>query len=269
MMVHLPEKKSTIITIFSTASAVGKSVLAVNITAELAKQNFKVCIVDLDLQFGDVCHYLKLKPEFSIYHYQEADKLSGNGVLDNYLLKYNEHLSVLAAPAEIEESYNIETQTVLKALDYLKTQYDYIILDTASGFSDINLVVMDSSDIILFVGILDFIPTIKNMKIGYATMLKIGYPKEKIRFVLNRSNAKKNISIKDVEDLLEESFYHVLPNAFVMTLASIRAGVPMVSSIPANDYGEKVKELVDKLLNRSPKKGSSSGLGSWVKRLFT
>ena len=260
VIVHNEKTEGEIITIFSTASAVGKSVLSTNLAAQLAKCNYNVCLVDLDFQFGDVCHYLKLKPEYSFYDYQkDPDK----GV-SKYLLKYNDNLSVLAAPVKLEESYNIEAQIVIQAINELRKSYDYIVIDTASGFNEVNLVALDISKTIVFLGIVDFIPTIKNMKIGYGTMLNIGYPKEKIRFILNRSNAEKNINVKDVESILGEKFYHSLPNEFGGIINSLRTGIPLVYNPTSSEYGDSVTKLVEKLLGRVAKSNS----GSWISRLF-
>lgn len=52
-----------VITFFSTASAVGKTLVACNMASELAREGYRVCLADFDLQFGDVCHFLKLQPE--------------------------------------------------------------------------------------------------------------------------------------------------------------------------------------------------------------
>ena len=59
-------RKGTIITVFSTAYAVGKTLIASNMAAELAKSRHTVCLIDLDLQFGDVASALKLTPEKTI-----------------------------------------------------------------------------------------------------------------------------------------------------------------------------------------------------------
>lgn len=261
MIVQGQGNTGTIITVFSTASAVGKTVLSINLAAQLAADNFKVCVVDFDFQFGDVCHYLKLQPSYSIYDYQEAQDRD----INEFLVKYNENLSVLAAPLKIEQSYNIDATIVLNILNELKKQFDFVIIDTVSGFSDVNLMAMDVCQTILFMGILDFLPTIKNMKIGYNTMLNIGYEPEKIRFILNRSNAKRNIGTKDVEIVLGQSFYYALPNEFAITINSIRAGVPMVYNKSTSEFGEQIGRLVDLLLDRTPQKKNN---GSWLKRFF-
>ena len=93
--------------------------------------------------------------------------------------------SVLAAPKALEEAYNIHHNYAVRAIRKLQTQYDYILIDMASMFSTLNLAMLDLSTIVTFLGIVDFIPTIKNMKIGMDTLKMLGYDKNKIRLVLN------------------------------------------------------------------------------------
>ena len=180
--------------------------------ASLAQAGNSVCIVDLDLQFGDVCHYLQLEPEKTIFDAQQAIvQNEADFFAENYSTSYScgeVDFSVLAAPLKMEEAYNISAPAVQRVINSLRPQFDYIVVDTTAAFSELNLAVMDQSTLITFVGIVDFIPTIKNMKIGYDTMRSIGYEKNRIRFVLNRSDAKTSIAPEDVEQLLEERFYH-------------------------------------------------------------
>ena len=195
-------------------------------------------------------------------NYQEAITLyHGGGVA----------FDVLAAPLKLEEAYNIATPAASAILSGLRTAYDYVVVDTTATFSDLNLAVMDMSTIITFVGIVDFIPTIKNMKIGYDTMRSIGYDKNKIRFILNRSNSKTAIELQDVEQLLEEEFYHVVPNDFAAANASIHQGIPIIGTKDKNALSHSLQELAAKYTNRLQERQGSGGgaLTAWVKRLFT
>jgi len=107
------------------------------------------------------------------------------------------------------------------------------------------------------------------MKVGYDTMRSIGYEKNKIRFVLNRSNSKTHIELQDVEQLLEEHFYHVLPNNFSTAIESIHKGIPLVVDSERTTLGRSMQELVAKYTNRLQETGKSdASLSSWVKRLF-
>lgn len=198
--------KGTIFTVFSTAYAVGKTLIAVNIAAELARDGFKVCLADLDLQFGDIRYYLKLEPEMTIADAERAMQNNPNEVkMSNYLTPFhsgNIRFDVLVNPDLLEEAYNMDISLIRTMVERLQLEYDYVIVDTTSTFSALNLSMMDLSTIIDFVGLVDFIPTIKNMKRGSDTLKELGYDDTKIRYVLNRSNARTRIDVSDVEQIL-------------------------------------------------------------------
>jgi len=257
-------RNGIIITVFSTASAVGKTLIAVNLTAELAHQGFRACVVDLDLQFGDIANFLQLRPTQTIYDAQLAiDKNPEQFDPLTYttLYKYEDtSFSVIAAPNTLEQSYNVSAKQVGKVMGELRREYDYVIVDTMATFTELNLQIMDISTIITAVAIVDFIPTIKNMKMGYEAMKRLGYASNKIRFILNRSNAKTNIEISDVERLLDARFYHVLPNDFKAAVESIQSAVPIVLD-QAKRYSPLAAgliELTDKYTNRTGKARSTN-----------
>ena len=248
------EIHGVVITFFSTASAVGKTLISTNMASELARQGKKVCLIDFDLQFGDVSNYLQLMPERTVYDLQQAMLMQGKYVrAEEYLTPFEYHnvvFYVLAAPAKLEEAYNIEEDKAIEMVRQLQTVFDYVLVDTTSMFSRLNLALLDLSTIVSFLGIVDFIPTIKNMKIGTETLKKLNYDKNKIRLILNRSNAKTRISIDDVENLLGESFYHILPNDFQAASRSIKDGVPLVLRSGGSSLGDALRDLVARYTNR-------------------
>ncbi len=264
-----------VITFFSTASAVGKTLVACNMASELAREGYRVCLVDFDLQFGDVCHFLKLQPTKTLADLQRTMQVEGDSCrVQDFLTPYDRadvHFSVLAAPKLLEEAYNIHHDYAVRAVRALQRQFDYILIDMASMFSTLNLAMLDQSTIVTFLGIVDFLPTIKNMKIGMDTLKTLGYDKNKIRLVLNRSDAKTRISLADVQKLLGEPFYHVLPNDFRAASTSIRDGIPLVLAPQRTALGDALRALVA----RSPNPGSPPAEteakqqeSSWLSRIF-
>lgn len=125
--------------------------------------------------------------------------------MSNYLTPFhsgNIRFDVLVNPDLLEEAYNMDISLIRTMVERLQLEYDYVIVDTTSTFSALNLSMMDLSTIIDFVGLVDFIPTIKNMKRGSDTLKELGYDDTKIRYVLNRSNARTRIDVSDVEQIL-------------------------------------------------------------------
>lgn len=269
-----------VMTFFSTASAVGKTLISCNMASELARQGRRVCLIDFDLQFGDVCNYLQLLPENTMADVQKALTVQGNAChVEEFLTPYEYNdtvFYVLAAPKKLEEAYNIKKDYAVQAVKQLQAKFDYVIVDTTSMFSVLNLALLDLSTIVTFLGIVDFIPTIKNMKIGSDTLNDLNYDKNKIRLVLNRSNAKTRISIDDVERLLGEKFYHILPNDFRAASQSIKDGIPLVLKNDTTALSEALCDLVARYTNSGGYNETDkadivddvSGDGSWLHRLF-
>ena len=274
MGVFTQEINGVVITFFSTASAVGKTLISTNMASELARQGKKVCLVDFDLQFGDVSNYLQLLPQRTVHDLQQAmSRQQGVAVrAEEFLTPYEYHnvvFYVLAAPTKLEEAYNIDADKAMDMVRQLQKVFDYVLVDTTSTFSKLNLALLDLSTIVSFLGIVDFIPTIKNMKIGSETLKKMNYDKNKIRLILNRSNAKTRISIEDVENLLGEPFYHILPNDFHAASQSIKDGVPLVLRSGGSELGEALRDLVARYTNRVyDDAGDERGSESWLARIF-
>lgn len=238
-----------VITYFSTASAVGKTLLSINMASELARQGSRVCLVDMDLQFGDVEDYLGIHPEYDLadVHMFMKDESSYDAEMIMFLSNYSHkgvNFCVLPSPKDLTLAYNIDPNIAGKIIEQLRTMFDYVVVDTTSMFSELNMILLDLSTIVTFLGIVDFIPTIRNMKIGMDTLRSLNYDADKIRLVLNRSDAKTDISIGDVEELLGERFFAVLPNDYKAASQSIKTGIPLVLSGARSALTTELRNLI-------------------------
>ena len=270
------ERSGILISLFSTASAVGKTFLAVNMAAALAEQGFRVCVADLDLQFGDSAYFLGVHPEKAVYDAQEAaEKDSPSFRAEDYVTpcqKGNTLFYILAAPDRVEQAYTLSDRAVLRTLQELRKLFDYVLVDMTSVFSELNMSVMSESTLVMAVVTVDFIPTIKNMKTGLDAMKRTSFDTARLRYILNRSNAKTNISLEDVEKLLGAEFYHILPNDYQTAVESIHSGLPLLldPSRKNTALARSLEELCRKLTNKG---GAAEGSTprrdrSWLSRLF-
>lgn len=247
------ERSSVIISVFSTTPGIGKTVIAINLAAGLAREGYTVCLADLDLQFGDVLNYLKIESGNTIAGAQRALLDSPDTFqIKDYLVYYSYgglNFSILPAPRFIYDAYQTDIQIVTNIIHQLN-YYDYIIIDLNSMFSALNLAMLDLSTIINYVGVIDFLPALKNYKIGYDTLLRFEYEESKIRLVENRSDSQKLISGDDVEKLLGEPFYHRLPNDYPSVNKSINSGQPLMFAAPDSRLTKGIGDLVRLYTNR-------------------
>ncbi len=251
-------RSSVIISVFSTGSGIGKTVTAINLAASLANYGHSVCLVDLDLQFGDVVNYLRLQPNRTLFDacndYKEDKK---NFHIEDYLTPYtfetaggNEvSFDVIAPPKTIYDAYTIEVAVVEKIIKRLKN-FEFVICDLSAVFSALNIAVLDLSTVVNFLGVIDFMPSVKNFKLGYDTLIAFNYPESKIRLVENRSNSQKLISGSDVERVVGAKFYYNFPNDFPSASKSIREGKPLLAVAPDSALTRGIQSLAGMYSNR-------------------
>ena len=247
------ERSSVIISVFSTTPGIGKTIVAINLAAVLAHEGYKVCLCDLDLQFGDVLNYLKLTSTKTVAAAQR-ELLNHPQSFDirNFLIDYsqgNVTFSILPAPLYVFDAYQTDVHVVTDIIGRLN-YCDYIILDLNSMFSALNLAMLDISTVINYVGVIDFLPALKNYKVGYDTLIRFEYEESKIRLVENRADSQKLIEGRDVEKLLGEPFYHRLPNDYPSVNKSINAGQPLMFVAPDSKLTKSFDDLVGLYTNR-------------------
>ena len=251
-------RRSITISIFSTSAGNGKTLTAVNLAACLAADGYAVCVVDLDLQFGDVANYLGLTPKYTIADAQLALERGDEefDVLD-YLTEYHTQdwggndleFFVLARPPMIFDAYGVSIPIVEHIINSLQW-FNFVIIDMNAAFSALNLAVLDTSTIINYIGVVDYLPAIKNYKLGYDTLIRFEYEESKIRLVENRFSSKKLIRTRDIERLLGEKFFHHLPNDFKAVTQSIHECKPLMFSAPESKLTQSIMELAASYTNK-------------------
>ena len=247
-------RSNVIISVFSTTPGIGKTLVAINLATGLACEGNKVCLVDLDLQFGDVTNYLQINSNKTIAGAQRSFKADpAKFDVDKFLVKYLTgyfDFSVLPAPVYVRDAYLIDVLTVETIIGQHLKEFDFVVLDLNSAFSSLNLAMLDLSTVITYIGTIDFLPALKNYKIGYDTLLRFEYEEQKIRLVENRADSQKLIQSSDVEKLLGESFYHRLPNDFPSATKSIQEGRPLMFAAPNSKLTKSFSDLAARYTNR-------------------
>jgi pilus assembly protein CpaE len=223
--------RATVITVFSAKGGCGKTTVSTNLAAALADGGRReVCIVDLDLAFGDVAIAMQLFPTHTISDAVALeDTLDPSGV-SSLLTQHSPGLRVLSAPVEPGLAENIPVSLVSKLLSIMREMFDYVIVDTPPAFTDQVLAAFDASDIAILLATLD-IPALKNLKLSLETLELLNYPREKIRLILNRADSKVGLDAGEVEKTLRAPISALVPSSRAVPAATNR-GVPIVLDQP-------------------------------------
>lgn len=243
-----------VLTVFSTKGGAGKSVIATNLAVALAQRsNQPVCLVDADLQFGDVAVMLKLTPHHTIVDAVASIDRMDAALLESLLVTHEmSGLRVLPAPLEPAFADQVGAAEMVAIVEQLRTFCSYVIVDTPAYFNDVVLGLVEISDKVVLVAGMD-IPNIKNVKIGLQTLRLLNTPMEKLMLVLNRSNSKVKLDIGEVERTLQVKASALIPSD-VLIPQSVNKGVPVVLHAPKSPVAKSIQQMAELFLPANVKR---------------
>ena len=235
-----------VVTVFSPKGGVGKTTMAVNLALALAGRGArKVCLVDLDLAFGDVSITMQLFPTHSIEHAVGSEETLDQPMLHALLTRHPESVMVLAAPAHPDVRERITPALVSRVLRTLREDFDYVVVDTSPSFDDLTLTALDETDECLVVATLD-VPTLKNVKVALETFDALDIAPGHRHLLLNRADDAVGLGPEKVETILGMPVSAKVATA-VEIAAATNAGTPIVSGQPHHPSSVAVLELAARL----------------------
>ncbi|MDP5274494.1 AAA family ATPase [Chengkuizengella axinellae] len=241
-------KKGDMIAICSANGGIGRTVMSTNLAVALAKNDMRVCNIDGNFQFGDLCLSMDVRPTFTIKDTVEELDQMDEYTLANFLVSHSSGVKILASPERPEYAELVTTSVLEKVYKLLVNQFDYLIVDTEAGLQDLSLFFIEKSDEIFLLTTLDMV-VMRNTKMMLETFDILGQ-KEKVRVLVNKSSVDSVIKTADVPGILEtENIFHI-PNQPQLVTQSMNVGVPFVSNHGKTDLAKAYFKIAEQLLSK-------------------
>lgn len=238
-------QQGKVITFFCTKGGTGKTTLASNLAVGLSSQTRKkVALLDLDLTAGDVCVMLNITAKSTISDLVQEQGTIDFPLVDAFLVPHLSGAKVLPAPLSPEQAELVTPSHVEQVLKVLKDKFDYIVVDTAPLYSDINLAVLEASDLIILVLNQD-LTTLKHVKTALDILNTLNLAR-KARVVLNQYGPV-GIKVKDLEKTLNTNMTALVVEDQKTVKSAVNKGLPFVLSQPGSKVAANVLDLIGAL----------------------
>lgn len=243
-----------IITVFSTKGGVGKTTVAANVAADLAaRTRLRVCLVDLDLEFGNLSAFYGAVPKLSIADLcRTAAPLTLSNVQEAMVVDPVLGIPILSSPPTPDLASVVDGEAkkdpgrnyVVEILSLLRFGYDYVVVDTAARFSEATITALDEAWRVLMVASPD-IPALQSTARGLSVLVeKLGYSGEKLKLILNRSNAAIGLTHEDMTEFLNFPITYRLPSDGDAAVRACNTGLPMVRKRGRSPLARSLRALV-------------------------
>jgi pilus assembly protein CpaE len=251
-----------VVTIFGAKGGVGATAIATNLAGAMQRRSLRTCLVDLDLYLGDVLAFLDIPGSYSI-----TDVLANMSRLDRDLLatsvtKHRSGVSVLAQSSKVEEAEQIKGPEITALLEFLRRNYDFVIVDGVRGFDEISLAALDSSQHV-FMTLTQDVPAVRNGQRCLELFGRLQYDQGRIKLLLNRYQKASKITMEVVSETLGQQLTHTISNDFLLLIDAINRGVLLTEVAPRARITQDIEGLIPHLLpEKAPRLRRQSLLGT-------
>ncbi len=252
-----PRKRgpARVVLFYGAKGGVGTTTIAINTAIALHKElGRRVCLIDANLQFGDHRVFLDLGLDRPSVVDLATAPTRDEELVRQILVKHESGIELLLAPPSPETAELVNSDSLPEVVGLLANDFDYIILDVDKRLDEINLRLMDVAQTIYVVMTAD-LPCLKNVRLVLETINHLGYSDEKVKLILNRSNAFTGINVKNAESALKRRIDYQIINEYRSAIGALNSGAPFMYTKADSVLGRDVLDFVkaiDKDLEEQP-----------------
>lgn len=211
----------------------GATLLACNLAHQLSVNGGSTLLLDLDLQFGSVAHYLDVPANHS-----QVEVLQGIDSMDSVALRgfcshFSPALHVLGGREnELCLPMDIRHEQLEALLHLARSSYDWVVVDLPRQIDHLTGITLEQADQVLIV-VQQSISHLKDAsRLAHILRDDLGVRASHLQVVVNRYNKNAPINLHDIAAALQCSELQKLPNDFAVVSESQNSGVPLDVQAP-------------------------------------
>jgi pilus assembly protein CpaE len=218
----------SILSFFGAKGGVGTTTLAVHLAMYLVQCHKKrTLLIDNHPELGHVSVYLGLDGSKYPFHevVKNVNRLDSE-LLHGFIAKHPSGLEVLSSPDICGGTKSLDPDAVSKTLEFLRSEYEYVIVDCATNLDETNLAVIDLSTRVYLVATPE-IGAIRDLSRYVDSLMQIEYTTEKMHVVVNRFSSRYAVNVEQIEKAIRLPIAIRLPNNYTELVRSVNLGEPV------------------------------------------
>lgn len=209
------------------------------------------CIVDLDIQYGDVANYFGLSPKSSIIDLLEAGDRLDSVMIRNTATASGRGPSVVAAPAELGPLEVVAIASLQRLLHLCRSEYDLVLLDLPSSWTNwVMSTIVDCSLVLLLTE--PSLHSIRRTRRCLDLLDEVGVPSNQTGLVVNNVQRRflRQIDVSDVEATLQRQIVGAIPRDSETLSKAQDQGLLLDEVARKTPFAEAINDLAIKLQER-------------------
>jgi len=237
-----------LVAVMNAKGGSGATLLACNLAHQLSAKG-KTLLLDLDLQFGSVAHYLDVLPTHShVEVLQQIDEMD-SVALRGFCNHFSPTLHVLGGREnELCLPLDVRLEQLEALLQLARSTYDWVVVDLPRQIDHLTGTTLEQADRIYIV-VQQSLSHLKDAsRLARILRDELGVRGEHMQVVVNRYNKAAPISLRDIGAALCCTELQKLPNDFMVVSQSQNTGVPLDLQAPRAPITLALHEMSQELI---------------------
>lgn len=244
------DRSGVVIPVHGMAGGTGATTFAVNLAWELAtidkKNPPRVCLLDLDLQFGSASTYLDLPRKESVLEMLSDTEHLDSEAFMHALLPFHDQLHVLTAPTDLVPLDLVSPADIAKVIELARINFDYVVIDMPSTMVEWSQSVLEAAHVYFAMLELDMRSAQNTLRLKRALQAE-DLPFDKLRFILNRAPGFTDLNgkarVKRLAESLGIAIEVQLPDGGKAVAQTGDHGIPLAEGAAKNGLRKEIAKL--------------------------
>jgi pilus assembly protein CpaE len=254
------DREAVVLPVHGMSGGVGASTFACNLAWELATISKtdapRVCLLDLDFQFGAISTNLDLPRRDVVFEILQDTASADSESFVKSMLTFNDKLHVFTAPPDMLPLDIVQGEDIDRLIDMAQANFDFVVIDMPSTIVSWTETVLNRAHVYFALMELDLRSAQNVLRLVRALKAE-ALPLEKMRYVLNRAPKFTDLSaksrVKRMAESLDITIEIQLPDGGPQVTQANDHGLPMSESNAKNPLRKEIQKLAKSLydLNKS------------------
>lgn len=250
------DRDGIVLPVHGLAGGVGASTFAANLAWELANADKtkppRVCLLDLDFQFGAASTYLDLPRREAVFEILSDTTNADSDSFLQAMLTFNDKLHVFTAPSDMLPLDIVQPEDISRIIDMAQANFDFVIIDMPKTIVSWTETVLNRSHVYFAMMELDLRSAQNVLRLVRALKAE-GLPHEKLRYILNRAPKFTDLSaksrVKRMAESLDINIELQLPDGGLAVTQANDHGLPLSENAGKNPLRKEIAKLAKSLFD--------------------
>jgi pilus assembly protein CpaE len=258
------DRDGVLLPVHGMSGGVGATTFATNLAWELATvaktDAPRVCLLDLDFQYGSAATYLDLPRREAVFEILSDTANADSDAFLQSMVTFNDKLHVFTAPAEMLPLEIVSSEDISRLIEMATANFDFVVVDMPSTVVSWTETVLSRAHVYFALLELD-LRSAQNVLRMVRALKSEDLPYEKLRFVLNRAPKFTDLSarsrVKRLAESLDIDIEVQLPDGGRQITQANDHGLPISESAAKNPLRKEIAKLAKSLfdLNKAVEAG--------------